>query len=54
MVGPVPSDRDLDQANYSRRSLLSAMDRSTAYYRLSLIWLALLLVTSVALVVLLQ
>jgi hypothetical protein len=30
------------------------MDRDTLYFRLSLVWLALLLVTSLALVVLLQ
>jgi hypothetical protein len=30
------------------------MDRSTLYFRLSLVWLALLLVTSLALFVLLQ
>jgi hypothetical protein len=34
--------------------LLTAMDRDTLHFRLSLVWLALLLVTSVALVVLLQ
>ena len=33
--------------------MLNVMDRSTVYFRLSLVWLALLLVTSLALVVLL-
>jgi hypothetical protein len=48
---------DLDQAIYSRSEcLLTAMDRDTLYFRLSLVWLALLLVlvSSLALVVLLQ
>jgi hypothetical protein len=38
---------------FTAESLLSAMDRDTLYVRLSLVWLALLLVTGLALVVLL-
>jgi hypothetical protein len=39
---------------FTAKPLLNAMDRSTLYFRLSLVWLALLLVTSLALFVLLQ
>jgi hypothetical protein len=38
---------------FTAESLLSSMDRDTLYIRLSLVWLALLLVTGLALVVLL-